>query len=247
MTFFSNHSMVRSGVLISIVSLLLGFGNFYYSISIQREQNRRWDALNINGVELIDTGFIIYKQISEQERTQTDWGYNPIALRFTKDRIISDKYQLPYELLLVKLPIVNANFERVPNSNYFFTVAEANEEIKRLGLQQGTFKIYKHLQIQFDFKNLGKTIAKDVRIRITGKDPQTGIEVTPFNQDETIDLLPDRGGSTTVPLWCPINEDLPKILKFTASITYRDVHGKAQERSVPVIYDSTQNYWMYGH
>lgn len=234
-------------LLIFLGTLAVGGGNFLYTWGVQQEQNHKWDALNAYGVELMDAGFVIYKQISEQERINTNWGYNPITLRFAKDRIISSQYQLPYELLLVKAPIMNEQFEQVPNSNYFFTVDEGKKEIERLGLQEGKFKIYKHLQIQFDFKNIGKTIAKNVRIKIVSIDPQSGKEVTPFNSDESIDLLPDRGSSTTVSIWCPLNENLPKLLKLRANITYVDINGKVQERIVPVIYDSTQNYWIYGH
>ncbi len=96
----------------------------------------------------------------------------PLLFSRVENHLHMGKYRLPYELILAD----SATQHRIPNSNGFFTISEADQEVKRLDLPNvpGKYTLLKHFQIQFDFKNLGATTVTDVQINITLEDPLKG-------------------------------------------------------------------------
>jgi hypothetical protein len=110
---------------------------------------------------------------------------------------------------------MDSNNKRIPDSNGFFTVAEAQQEIARLGLKPpGNMQVFRHYQIQFDFKNTGSTAAKENTIKIIAHMPDTDKPVDVFTSVESIDLLPTSTINAVANLFVPLNTVLPQIIKF---------------------------------
>lgn len=142
---------------------------------------------------------------------------------------------------------MDSDNKRIPNSNGFFTLPEAQQEIARLGLKEtGKLQVFRHYQIQFDFKNTGSTMARENNIKITSHMPDTQEPVDVFTSLEPVDLLPASSVNTVANLFLPLNATLPPIMKFSVTLTYKDAHGVVNKRELPIAYDSNQNYWTYG-
>ncbi len=227
---------------ISLFALLISITSLIWTLASQWEQNRRWDALNLSRVELTDVGFIIWKEMSKEEALSTNWGYKPTLYSVVQNRIHQGKYQLPYELVLM-----DSDNKGIPDSHGFFTLVEAQQEIARLGLKPpGNLQVFRHYQIQFNFKNTGSTAAKENTIRITAHMPDAEKPVDVFASVEPIDLLPASTINAVANLFVPLNAALPQIMKFSVTLTYKDAHGVVNTRGLPIVYDASQNYWTYG-
>ena len=228
-------------VAISLIAILISLSSLIWTFANQWEQNSRWDALNLGRVELTDVGFIIWKELSKEEALSTNWGYNPTLYSVVQERVHTGKYQLPYELILM-----DSNNVRIPNSNGFFTLTEAQQEIERLKLQ-GNPQIFKHYQVQFNFKNTGSTSSKDTTIKITAQIPATENPTEIFKSVEPTDLLPSSSINAVANFFVPLDATLPRIMKFSVLLAYKDAHGAINTRELPIVYDEEQNYWIYGH
>ena len=227
-------------VAISLIVIVISLGSLIWTFANQWEQNRRWNALNLGRVELTDVGFIIWKELSKEEALSANWGYKPILYSVVQERVHRGKYQLPYELILM-----DSNNVRIPNSNGFFTLAEAQQEIERLKLQ-GNPQVFKHYQVQFNFKNTGSTSSKETTIKITAQIPGTEKPLDIFKSVEPIDLLPSSSINAVANFFVPLNATLPQIMKFSVLLTYKDAHDTINTRELPIVYDEGQNYWTYG-
>jgi len=228
-------------VALSVFAIFISAFSLFWTLANQWEQNRRWDMLNVGRVELTDVGFIIWKELSKEEALVTNWGYNPTLYSVVQDRVHRGKYQLPYELVLMTL-----DGSRIPHSNGFFTLLEAEDEAKRLHLQ-GNPPIYKHYQVQLDFRNTGSTTSKETTIKVTARLPDSQEPAVVFNSVEPVDVLPSSSINAAANIFVPLDVAFPHPLRFQILLGYKDVHGRAASREIPVIYDESQNYWTHGH
>ncbi|GEM_PF-5763693 len=242
----TNTTNSNAKVWLSIISIFLsaGFGaiNYFYTRSVNQNQNERWDKLNIAEITLTDIGFLIQQKLSEQKAKQTNWGYKPLLFREIKDRVYTGYVQVPYALVLVRLPS-NKSIELIPHGNFIFTLSEYSNEIKRLNLKVGEYDLMKRFEIQFNFKNIGKTIAKDVRIKIDMIEPRNN-EGSVLTQPA--EILSEISFNKTFIFFLGMSTDIPSNLKFRLNIQYKDVFEKEHEKQIPIIYDSSRNYWQYG-
>lgn len=226
-------------VIISLIALAISLASVIFTLANQWEQNRRWDTLNLGLVQIIDQKFIMFKELSNEEVSVIDWGYNPTLYKVVKDNVHQNRVTMPYELVLM-----DSNNVRIPNSNGTHTLSGALKEIERLNLQVKP-NIFKHYQIKFDVKNTGSTTAKEVNIKmmthILGDDKAKII----LDPTVPIDLYPSRETSAIADLFIPINDDLPLFRNFSAVITYKDVNNKQNTTEWKMIYDREQNYWTY--
>ena len=230
-------------VAISLFALLIAIAGFICTIFYNVDQNRRWDALNVGQVGIKDVGFIMWKEISKEEATSTEWGYKPTIFSHAENRLHTGKYRIPYELILVD---PNSNV-RIPGSNGFFTIPEASAEVERLSLNSDPKpEIRKHFQIQIDFQNKGATLASEMKtvgkMKEWGK--ETWIEV--FNSKQGVSLAPSATCNVILEFTVPLQLEFPDVVKYEVEITYKDVHSKFQKHNLQIIYHSKMNYWVYG-
>lgn len=239
---FFTDPKVWLGIISILLSIVIGIGNFFYTLSAQHEQNRRWDKLNIADIALTDVGFLIFQELSEQKARETEWGYKPILFRAAKDRVFSGVVQIPYGLVLVR-PVTDKKIEEIPSGNFFFTLSEGISESKRLELKDGQYIIMKRFEIQFNFKNIGRTVARDLQGKIVMIEPKNN-EGSILTQP--IEMLLDMSFNKTFQFYTSVDSGLPANLKFELYFKYRDIHEEEHEKRIPVTYDSSRNYWEYG-
>src|SRR5713101_4138207 len=190
-------------VIVSVISL-------YATISNQAEQNRRWEALNLGRIDLTDESFTMFKELSKEELDASDWGYIPFAFPRLEGRVVTQRMQLPYELVLWDAN----NKRRLPLSQGFFKLPEAQLEFARLGLDasQQSIQVLKHYQVLFEFKNTGSTSVSEFEMSITAESQTKKAPLTVFNSRSRPDLLPGGTGNAAVDFYSPINEMLPEIM-----------------------------------
>ncbi len=231
-------------VIISLVAILLSAISLLWTFISNREQNRRWDELNLCRVELVDASFIMWKEINLKEALLIDWGYQPILFPHVENGLLTGKVRIPYELLLIN----PATQKRIPNSNGFFTISEAEQEIKRLGLDKSknNWLIVKHFQASFVFKNIGNTTASDLRADITVEYPEFGLDPQKIVETGVIrNLYPNTKTGINADMLIPVESTLPDKFLFNVVISYKDSHNDSKERNILVTYDSKTNNWYY--
>lgn len=230
-------------VVISLFALFIAVATFVWTIFTNAEQNRRWDALNVGRVELKDVGFIMWKEMSKEEATSTDWGYKPTIFSHAENRLHTGRYRIPYELVLVD----PKSKKRIPGSHGFFTISEARKEMDRLNLEKD-FKpeIHKRFQIQIDFQNQGATLVSEMKTGVKMKEweKETWIEV--FKSRQAVSLAPSATCNIVIDFSVPLPKEFPKIVNYEVDIAYKDVHSEHQNRKIKMTYDSGMNYWAYG-
>ncbi len=231
-------------VAISLFALLIAIATLIWTMFTNWEQNRRWDALNLGRVEIKDVGFIMWKEITKEEATSTDWGYKPTIFSHTENRIHTGKYRIPYELILVD----PRTKKQLSGSNGFFTLAEAQAELTRLGIEEDVQpEIRRHFQIQIDFQNKGSTIASDFKTLVKMKEIDKDSWVQAFKSKHGIALAPSATCNIVISFNTLLSLDFPKEINYEVEISYNDIHGELIRRKVPITYDSDMNYWSYGH
>ena len=208
-------------VIVSVISL-------YATISNQAEQNRRWEALNLGRIDLTDESFTMFKELSKEELGASNWGYIPFAFPRQEGRVMTERMQLPYELVLWDAN----NKRRLPLSNGFFKLPQAQLEFARLGINAShqSVQVLKHYQVVFEFKNTGSTTVSDFEMNITVESPTKDAPLSVFNSRSRPDLLPGGTGNAAVDFYSPINEMLPEIMNFKVSVKYKDIRGQRTAR-----------------
>ena len=241
---FANHKLLTDPtVAISLFALLIAIGTSIWTIFTNAEQNRRWDALNVGRVEISNIRFMMWKELSREEATSTDWGYKPILFSHAENGLHTGKYRVPYELFLAD----PNSMERIPGSNGFFTISEANAEMARLNI--GTElkpTIWKKFQILVVFENKGATLASDMKCVVNMKEwgKDTWVEV--FKSKQGVALAASTSCNIAIGFSIPLLTDFPKEIDFEIDLSYEDVHGELQNRKIPVRYDYSMNYWTHG-
>ena len=229
---------------ISLLALVIAIFSFIWTLANQWKQNKRWDALNLARIELEDEGFIVWKEMSNEEVLATKWGYEPTIFQNIEERRYVQRYQMINCLAILDL---NTR-DRVPNSNIAFTLSEVEQEVARLGLlgkpeRAATSKMY---QIQFKLKNVGATRATEIRVGISVKSSSNGLNGDLFLSDQDVDIYPSGTMNASTIFYLPVLENLPNPMNFLVNVTYKRVDGSKVDKSIPVTYDSKRNFWSLG-
>lgn len=229
---------------ISVLALIIAILSFIWTLANQWKQNKRWDSLNLARIELEDEGFIIWKEMSKEEVLSTNWGYEPTIFQNIEERRYVGRYQV-----ISCLAILDLNTrDRVPNSGIAFTLSEAEQEVARLGLlgkpeRAATSKMY---QTQFKLKNMGATLATEIRVRISVRSSSSGLNGDLFLSDQDVDMYPSGTMNASAIFYLPVLENLPNPMNFNVKVTYTRADGRTVDKSIPVTYDSKRNFWSLG-
>ena len=207
------------------------------------DQNRRWDALNIARVELSDVYLIAWEELDRNIAVNRNWGYQPMIFSVIKDHVHTDRFRV-YEELVLWDPTRNV---RIPGSNGFHTLDESQAEIRRVGLGSEPATIFKRMQMQVDLKNAGSTVARDLKITVDLLDDGTGTRQTVFRSTSNVELLSGSSINVNMDIWLPLQSTLPISTQFHLNLSFVSIHGEHLSRMIPIEYQPSRNYWVYGN
>lgn len=227
---------------IAILAVVISIMDFIFLSWFRWDQNRRWDELNIARVELSEVYFIAWNEIDRKTALSIQWGYSPSLISVVKDHIHTDKLYVLEELVLWD---TNQN-TKIPQSNGFHTLGDAQLEVSRLSLNPQSISVFKHMQMQIDLKNTGNTLARDVQIYVDLLDDGSGSSKNIFKSTSKVELFSGSSINVNMDISLPLASTLPRPTKFHLNLSYESVHGEMLSRTIPIEYDPERNYWVYG-
>jgi hypothetical protein len=229
--FFADHKNWLS--LIAIIISVLGV---IFTVYNQREQNRRWDALNTGSLEFMEAKMFIWKEITGEEAKSTNWGYKPLILNSR------DSWQ-KYSLLCYLQMRDEKTGMPVPNANVVFTIPEVEDEVKRLHIKF-PIVVCKVFRPTFIFENNGKTEINKCKVDIQMLLPNNSWKSMVATQPE-IRLPPSQSINTYFDIVWPLNGPMPKEYKFKMQIKFSDINGNIKSYNQGVNWNPVQDYWYY--
>lgn len=224
-------------VWISILALAVSVGSLVWTLVTQRDQNRRWDALNAGSVELKEAKFYVWREVTRDEALTINWGYNPLLFSSAD---AYNKFRIVYFLQL-RDPVSGAP---VPHANPVFTMSEVDNEVKRLGVKP-PISVFRAFRPVFILENTGKTEVTDCHIEI---DMRAGEEEwrRAFTANTPIRIAPGQPVNVSYDFALPFNTEIPKQISFRLHATFTDLHGRKRKRDVTASWESERDYWFYG-
>ena len=218
--------------LISVAALALSSFNFIYGIWRDRQQNKRWDSLNLAKLVIQDLAFTSWRTLNPDEFKKMNWGYaDPYVLASSNNTSIIDQQKL-----LVPVQIVASHPEkgRIEGINAI-SVGELISELKGRGLDPNDFEITKFYRVNFAVVNVGSTIASDFVLDVQARQSDTVLTGIPTSNPHN--LQPDERSYSFVQWAASLSEPFPNDFAIQISLSYRDVHAKPHEIRLKYEYD----------
>ena len=238
LTFFSDSKNV-----FSLIAILISLASFYYTYTSQREQNKRWDALNLARIELIEQGFLVWKELSEHDASSVNWGYEPTLVQLIEGRKYRGRYQLLNSLSLIDIDTKTT----IANSTHGYTLSDAVRELQRLGLfGNNRVDIMRQYQMAFDLKNMGAAEATNMRVNVSVSSSIPGLNGELVQSDQDLNIPPNGTFNAPVHFFVPRNQTLKDTLTFTINVTYKRANGEQAVQHIVSSYDSNRNFWHMG-
>lgn len=224
-------------VILALFALIVSIGSLICTLANQWEQNRRWDALNVGMVELKETKFFTWRELTRDEAFSTNWGYDPLILGSPE---AWGKFRLVYFLQL-RDPTTGTP---IPKANPVFSLAEVETEVRRLGISQPV-AVFRAFRPVFVFENIGKSEVTDCRIRIDMRLPSNDWQ-TAFESNTAVRIPPAQSVNVSFDFAIPLEQAIPNELSFKINVQFKNIHGQLRSREIVASWESQRDYWFYG-
>jgi len=224
-------------VILALAALILSIFSLVWTLANQWEQNRRWDSLNRANIVLKEAKMFRWKELTKDEATKTNWGYDPLIYSLGESYNI---FQIPYRLVARD----STTRERVARVNPVFTLQEMNDELGRIGYNGEVF-ITRLFRPIFILENTGKTDAIDLSIEILSKTANEEWH-SAFKSNTLIKLAGSQSSLVSFDVEFPIQAQLPPALNFRVELSYKDIHDNLIKTEIKVKWTSNDNFWSYG-
>jgi hypothetical protein len=215
---------------LAIAALVLSLSSFAYTWFKDRNQNSRWDALNLARFAVRDLEFVSWRELSASEYQATTFGYSdPFVTASPGAGILGGA---------VRVPVSVAAYDKKGTGETALlgiTVPDVRAEIVKRGRSLDEYLLTKHYRLQFALENVGSTSAHDVFVEVTAlEDGQVLGELT---QPSGAAYAPGEKFWAVLPLTTSIDQPFPHQLTVKLNVSYRDTHGNRHRVSHLFSYD----------
>ncbi len=225
----------------SALALAVALASFIYSWWSNKDQNKKWEALNAARIDVTNMYFVGWTEIDVQTARSTDWGYSPMLFSHVANRVHSNKMRLLDKLILWDI----TSDSKIEEGGSNLTKEECLGKARELKLNNGEFQIKKYMQLHFDVKNTGSTLAEDVHVNVTLMDDGTGVSKQIFKSSSRMDLHKNTVGGVNIDLFVLIEKSLPNPTSFRIHLTYKSMDDE-QKRELTILYNPENDTWSYG-
>ncbi len=222
-------------VWISLFALCISFLAFFWTLSNQFEQNRRWDKLNAANIIVERAIMKRFKIVTKEIAMSTNWGYTPNIYGSEVD----NQYVIPYKLIVIE----RSTSKPMTNINGCFTIDEVRRELERVKAK-GDFIIVKHFEPKFEIRNKGKTDATILELTIDIKKNDLEWE-TIYKTESKVVLVVDQISTIELEMHYPVDMPVPDEIFYRIKIIYLDIHGNKVEKIENLKWISKINSWGY--
>lgn len=200
----------------------------------ERQQNSKWEAINVGHLEVVTIDFQIFKEIDADKLNKIDWGYKKGFQILSENRKYTDKISIPFALVIWDIeknsPVM---------SNHYFTLSEINQAIKQFNLSTSTTETYRKYLIYAEIKNTGNLPTNNCIVSFEtnlGKGAQIDKSASNENQSNGIKVLPNKTYSTNFIFYLPLENDLPESINFNITLDYKDSSGNPKKETFYFLY-----------
>lgn len=224
-------------VIISLLALIISIVAFVWSLANQRDQNRRWNAINMANIVLREAKMLPWERIGLSEVKSRNWGYVPeIFSGETRDEFLL--------LSAIKLRDPNNN-KPIDGASMVSTVPESAALAKHLGLSPQV-SLAKTLRPFFQFENFGKTTAYKTNVTVDVMEAVNSEKEwrRAFEANSRPDVGPGQLTSSYLDIGLPGDMKV-ETLSFRINVEFEDINGLKKSSQIMLSWDGKDNYWHY--
>lgn len=226
----------NQGNTFSLLALILSLFSLILTILNRKQQNFKWEKLNEGNPVINEIRFKNWKELSQEEAHNTNWGYKPTI--YSKGES-SDRFVLPYRLVLYS----QATNDLIPNINPVFTIEEVQNELNRLNINED-IKVSRLFTILIQFENNGKTEIRNFSIQINAQ-IEDELFKNVFSSNAKINLTNNQKTQISIDFNTPIDSNLPQEIGLEILLSYMNYKNKTSQKKIKALWTSKDNYWSY--
>jgi hypothetical protein len=220
---------------VSTVALSLSLCGFLYTWRKDREQNRRWDSLNLARFSVRNLRFMTWREIDTDECHSIDWGYPDVytASAISESGVIdSEKVKVPVGI------VAYHPLRGLLDSKPAITTAEMKMELVKRKLDPAEWKLMKRIKVIFSVENVGSTTAYAVSILAEIRDRSIVIAALPTSEVQS-SVGPGELSWSFLEWSMPLESLFPPFLALKVDIRFRDAHGVDRSASFQYQFERT--------
>jgi len=215
---------MQAAQVLAILALGLSTLSLVYTLFKDREQNRRWDALNLARFVVRDLRFDAWREINQQQFAEMEWGYDqPYALAVTSDDGVIDINRLRIPVAIIAVDVETQATVGIPA----ISVKEIKDELeRRITKSEGAFALFKMLQISFVIENAGSTSANGFETLLVVSDGR--LTLADRKDAMSTSLAPAERVKRSIAWTMQIDDPFPERLYLNIQVSFMDSHRRRQ-------------------
>ena len=220
--------------IISICALILSLLSFLYTYVKDREQNRRWDSVNLARIVIRDLQFTSWRNVQRKDILNIDWGYNDPLGFVTSDgsgNLNTDILQIPIQVVAVH------SQEGMLEGINAITVSELKQSLTITRRNPADYSVEKLLRIIYAIENVGSTRASAVLLSV--KIHEANLKFPAITKGVSQPLEPGEKSWSLTNFRIPLDEALPKELYLSIAVQFTDIHDHTHEQNFRYVFDKS--------
>ncbi|HEX6373588.1 MAG TPA: hypothetical protein VF006_31975 [Longimicrobium sp.] len=233
---------------VGVLGLMLSIISIGMTLSINRNQDRRWEALNQLRVQISGVDFLNFLVLHKDSANEKFLGFNPEALPVWRNGFLTDSVRV-----ITGVALTNSYFDESSSRWHFIgyhesplerplkTVTQARSRANELHLT--AYEISKVLGVELTTKNFGVLPAESVDVRLRAVFPgNDSLEM--FSTEKPAELYGGGVRSLQAFLPVPLTLEIPDTLFFSLAISY-SFEGTHVEKKGTLRYTSADQDWRW--
>ena len=218
--------------LIAFIALLFTIANFIYVYLKDKENNRRWEAMNLARIVIRNLRLQTWRELTRETFLTTKWGYDDAFAVIPVDDLglmQHDKYLASAAIIAVRS---DSSVFDGPNA---ITVQELTSQIIARDDDPRNYQFLKLFRVIFALENTGTTAASDMEIQVSLHDGESTITGPTTGSPQT--LQPGELTWTTSNIRMALNERLSSKFRLDISISFIDINQKKHRFKNSFLFD----------
>jgi hypothetical protein len=206
--------------LIALIALLFAVANFIYVYFKDKENNRRWDAMNLARIVIRNLRLQTWREMTREAFLATNWGYSDAFAIIPTD----DSGLLQHNKHLASAAIVAYRQDGTPfEGPNAITVQELIGFITARHENPQDYHFFKLFRVVFALENNGVTAASDVEIEVTFHDAQLSLTGPAAGPPQT--LQPGELTWTAANINFELDERLSRDVRIDIGVSFSDINS----------------------
>ena len=210
--------------LIAFVALLFTIANFVYVFQKDKQNKRRWDAMNLARIVVRNLRLQTWREMSRETFLATNWGFeDAFAIIPTDDTGLVQHQKYLASAAIIALRSDGTSFD----APHAITVQELICIIVARRDNPENYQFFKLFRVMFALENNGATAASELEVRVTFRDAESIVTDPTLGSPQT--LQPGELTWTTANIRFDLNERLSNKMRIDIAISFKDIYSKKHQ------------------